>query len=520
MRLRFTKNIASLEFLFFATVVAAKLALVISIGPLPGGDTPRYTGYASLILSSLATRNWAWLRHFPLDSRVSTLTERAGYVSTETPPGYPALLALSTTLSPSHPGHMVILLQSVATIVLFILLFISVMRLTGRRALAFVAVALAFMSWSLVFDLLLMTDSLFSSLLAISALTLLLSTERRTSSACILASLSLMLAASVRETGLYFSGLLGVAYGVVLTLKRRSVRTGLFQGLCIAAPTFCFCLLIGVINYLRSNEFFTYTATRWPLMYALVALDRRGVELFPAPDPASAVMRSSIHQFQKELTKEPSPYMGLADEIADTLYDKFGLNVADVNAMTKREFLRALVSHPVSFVVLAVTDAGPSIVSNLFSLVPVLNLANQSGLELRPEEVVDAGREVNAVRYYARKAFWLFVAIVQRIVSGTILLLLSAYGVILVVGRKSDGIVKLDIAVLLPFLVYCSGTALLALTMYLPRYAFGLTPLGLVVAAYSFHVGLQWRALATDSPPRPSRDSTLVGIHSCERAQP
>jgi hypothetical protein len=500
MRLRFTKNITSLEFLFFATVVAAKLALVISIGPLPGGDTPRYTGYASLILSSLATRNWAWLKHFPLDSRVSTLTERAGYVSTETPPGYPALLALSTTLSPSHPGHMVILLQSAATIVLFILLFISVMRLTGRRALAFVAVALAFMSWSLVFDLLLMTDSLFSSLLAISALTLLLSTERQTSYACILASLSLMLAASVRETGLYFSGLLGVAYGVVITLKRRSVRTGLFQGLCIAAPTFCFCLLIGVINYLRSNEFFTYTPTRQYLMYALVALDRRGVELFPAPDPASAVMRSSIHRFEKELTKEPSPYMGLADEVADTLYDKFGLNVAEVNAMTKREFLRALVSHPVWFVVLAVTDAGPSIMSSLFSFVPLYTLLNQLTLDLSPKAITKVAAEVHAGAHDRGTAFSLLVAIVQRTLSGTIFVLVLAYGLFILVGRKINGIMKLETAVLLPFLVYWGGTALLALTMYLPRHAFGLTPLGLVVASYALHTCLQWCRVGAGGP--------------------
>jgi hypothetical protein len=175
----------------FAAIAVIKLALFVGLGPVSTpADTEYYVGYARLILASSD-----WLHD-------------AGLTSAAVPPlafhaaGYPIVLAAAMRLGGASWPDLVIALQFMLSFVAAWALYVATMQLGLSRGLALAGVAIYMLSFPLLFDQSLLSDSLHASLFVIAVCLLVGDIQSRHAlrfTTAALAGLLLALAFLIRE---------------------------------------------------------------------------------------------------------------------------------------------------------------------------------------------------------------------------------------------------------------------------------------------------------------------------------
>jgi len=314
----------------FVVFVVIKFLLIAGLGSVSYPDSSGYTAYADTILSSTS-----WLRHIDLTKAVMEITAFRVI-------GYPAILALAKSISPEHFDTVIIVIQTILSLIAAYYVWELTYAFTTSRFLSALS-SMIFLSSNSLYDLSILTDSIYNSLYTI--LLCLLATKaikKRTYSIHQLALLGVLGAASVlvRESGLYFLVFLVPLLILQLGKTLPSTKRIVLQVMVFLTPAILVVMLYNGWNYYRSGHAFVTTGAQSAIMTPIVVLGQYGVDVFEGETPLDQVGRRVVKKYQFK----PEVW-----QINDALFRDYQYTAYDIAVAAKKKFCRCLVRYPRAF---------------------------------------------------------------------------------------------------------------------------------------------------------------------------
>lgn len=268
----------------FALVAAAKLALLLWLGPIWAGDTGGYFNYATAILAGTG-----WMHDGGVDQGLAgALTFRMA--------GYPLVLAAARGLFGGGWAWAVVLLQGGVSLWTTWRLMQVAQQATGSARIA----AAAGMAWglsrSLAVDQALLTDSLYTSAtlaVALAGVQGWLQPQFITLRRAVVAGFLLAASLLVRESGLFFAPCLLLPWAVPVWRARGG------QGLLAVALLAPVVLTWGgyrAWNQHRTGAAFLSTGGATVLLFSLVRMREAGADPFAGIEPLDVEARATLRQ--------------------------------------------------------------------------------------------------------------------------------------------------------------------------------------------------------------------------------
>ena len=353
--------------------VALKLGLALWLGPLEQPDSGAYITLAKLILAGSD-----WFSHLDLHTLNVTAFRMIGY---------PAVIAAAMALLGAGWAWGVILLQAVAGLGAAALVWRAGRALTGSERLGAAAALCYLVGPSLQADLFLLTDGLYSHMLAmVVALAVLWSCEGRAPTAGRVLGLGLLLALTllIRSPTMPL-GVLFLAPVAVWTVGVAGWRRGPALAALFLLPLFALTACYLAWNKGRSGEAFLSTDSRHALIQPLIALQGRGVPIFTGDGPLDVAGRvlfaPGFHPGKEEVVTG-------AFVIGNHLVEQQGLSEVEALRLVKARFFETLRAHPLAFAANIGHELGCNILFVLFDPLRVLRKtvayrADTDGLDAR-----------------------------------------------------------------------------------------------------------------------------------------
>ncbi len=325
----------------FGFAAAVKLIAIFAIGPVYYPDSGEYRDIARLILSGTQ-----WLHD-------------SGFNSAALPPtvfrplGYPLILAGVTALTGDFAMPVVIALQSLLSLIALWCVLRVAVQIFGPAGLWPAFVALAWTgSVAFLFDLAILTDSLYGSLFVIvvfSAISAWLRSEPLTVAAA--AALGILWGYSmwIRGVGLVFTPLVLVPFLIVAWRHRRAGSMALIAFLVPAAA------LAGVYmgwNHYRTGHAFIATSGQVTFLQPLFEMGKRGEKNMLSGDgPVDRLVRAEAPNFSfEELVR-----------VNRLLFEREGLNPRQSEAAQRAAYFTEIADHPVALLRNVLRNLGPKL---------------------------------------------------------------------------------------------------------------------------------------------------------------
>lgn len=307
-------------------LIVFKFVIIAFFGPLMQPDSLGYITFADTMLS---LDGW-WF------DRPNTLGEDAFRVI-----GYPALIALAKLIfGDTAWAYAILVVQAAVGTLAAIMVYLFARQALGNWRWGFLIAAAYVTSQAVVYDLHILTDSLYGHglaiLLAILGLQGLLQQPGRVT-LCVAAGLLVGLFL-LREFTLFllpvFVPLITVAVWPVVR------RPALCAAVCIAVllPMVLTAILYTNWNAFRSGDRFVTTAARKAALLPLVQLEGRGIAVFGGDSVLDQAARENLSSY----------FYADVININRTL-SEFGVSGVEMSAMARGLYLETLVAHPLAF---------------------------------------------------------------------------------------------------------------------------------------------------------------------------
>jgi hypothetical protein len=315
-----------------AALAIVKLVLVFVYGPLVQPDSAGYITFADTILTGTD-----WLHDRP----------GGGGEDSYRTIGYPALIAAAKLVAGPSWGYVVILVQAAASLAATVLVYGAAGTASGRVWLGLTVAAAFAGSGMLVYDLHILTDALYGSILAAAIALLVRSACFRpggTGGAAVAGAL-LALAFLVRDFTLYL--LPALAPLAILSVMRLSLApVARAAGLALVfAPVVVLAAGYAGWNLYRSGEAYITTAGQTAALLPLVRAAERGVPVFDGETPLDRAAAARLSG------------QGYADVLAinrDLAVQ--GMSALEVNRMVRARYMAMLAAHPMEFAAMALRE--------------------------------------------------------------------------------------------------------------------------------------------------------------------
>jgi hypothetical protein len=317
-----------------AGLTIAKAALAVLSGPVRTEDTGDYLFIADRIL---AGRDWLGPQPWG-DVAVPPLFFR--------PIGYPALLAGARALFGADALPAVIALQIGLATLALALVYRVLQPLVGPAWAVFALLTTA-MAGAL-FDLALLTDSLYASLVTIVLFAILgRAVERRRVTVMTGAALGLLWGASLllRDAGLYFTALPLAA--ILAVPADQPWRERLAAAAALAASVVVVAAGYSAWNWYRSGVLFFSIAGELNWLWPVFSVEARGyAHPFAGDDIVSSLWRG----------------LGLGTDfpaqaaLIHALHERYGLTPTELQALAFRKFLATVLEYPGAFLLNTLTN--------------------------------------------------------------------------------------------------------------------------------------------------------------------
>lgn len=318
------------DWMVLIVLAAAKLALLLWMGPLRQPDSTSYEAFASMIL---AGGDWAQavdLHH----ANPATLRMI----------GYPVIIAASQALAGTGWAWLLAGFQSALGLLAALLILRAGRAATGSPALALIAAGCYVVSPALQLDLTVLTDALYAHLLAIlTALLVLWHAEDRAPTlprlltAGALLAIALLIRSATMPLGLLF------LVPVAVWVRTRGLIRGAGLLAVFVLPLLATNGAYQVWNKSRSGEAFLATDTRFALTQALVEVQSQGVPVFTGNTVLDTSARA-VFAVQGNPVKDtvvPEMYA-----ISNALIDGAHLSEVEATRLIKARFFEVVLAHP------------------------------------------------------------------------------------------------------------------------------------------------------------------------------
>ncbi len=394
-------------------LAAAKLILLAAFGPLSEPDWGSYSEFADIILQQRD-----WLSDAALSSSATPMTIFRSM-------GYPLVVAGFRGVLGSGVEHLyaLILFQVAASLGVTLLVWRLALAVLESRRLALLAAAGHATAIGMLYDQMLLSDSLYSSaFIVIWSVPLIGLLERRRAGAAILFGLGGLAAFSclVRGTGLPFLAFVLPALVPWARIGRPilgwAVAVLLFLGPVVG-------MIGGVMawNHARSDHWLVTTGAQFVMIQPLVKAAGRGHAVFDGDTPIDIVARETLKTYEYPEVLE----------IVGALFSRYGLDAVASAEMHKQVYFRVWRRHPGAMIENTLTNFNNSIIFQFFDPVDSADLYARAVIGHR---VVPAGfgRAQEAWQRGDGVAVALFlVAIPLRVGAYGMLLVLALGGVYL-----------------------------------------------------------------------------------------
>jgi hypothetical protein len=316
----------SLPGVALVVLIAFKLAIIVFYGPLLQPDSAGYITFADTILSST---QW-------LIDRPDTMGEDAYRMV-----GYPALIAISKVVwGDSGWGYAVLVLQgAVGTVAAIMVYRFAREAMRGWQWGLLVALAYA-LSQAVVYDVHVLTDSLYGHSLAIVIALLGLRGLQGGSGLRSLAIVSALLASLflLREFTLFLLPVFAPLIMVAVWRSGYSLPRAVIIGIAVVLPTILFAGLYSNWNEQRTGSSFVTTGARTAALLPLVQIEGRGTPVFVGQSVLDVTARENLSTY----------FYADVLEINRALW-RAGVTGVQMSAMARDIYLQTLFAHPLAF---------------------------------------------------------------------------------------------------------------------------------------------------------------------------
>lgn len=305
-----------------ASILLACLA-VDAFGIITTPDTPAYLHYAEL------------LRSGPLPSGEALLRSSFQPVTLFRTPGYPALLALLQRLDPAHWSAILVAIQVAAQAVVAAMAHRAGLALGLGRWLALVAALMPATGFSLIAQIMVLTDAVYGALTTIALLMLLRAGLKGGSIAPVFgAGLLLAAATTVREVTPFLALLFLPAAAIAAGQKRRLIGMGLLIGPVVLAAGWMM-----LANQARSGHAVLSTTRQIVMVQAVLPALKRGIPIYHGDDLYDRTVRETV---------VPLGYEGI-DALNSRLFDA-GMSSPEIAALASARYARAWREYPLEMI--------------------------------------------------------------------------------------------------------------------------------------------------------------------------
>ncbi|HEY1720990.1 MAG TPA: hypothetical protein VGG27_07075 [Magnetospirillaceae bacterium] len=333
---------------FLSAVALAKLALLVLHGPFTESDAEGYSSYADLILSG-----GGWLDSIVFDQGATPITALR-------PIGFPALWALMRLIFGHQGGdYGVIVVQIALSLFATALVYRVAFRLLGVTWMALLVTAGYGLSIQFLYDLMLLTDSVFNSTLviifALPALAVLEAKPVRLRTLAVV-SACILLAQSWRAVLMY----LGYSFAPILIwwLGRdlRARWPKMIGRLCaMVLPIVIFLGATVAWNEMRSGYPFVVIGTTVPIQ-GMVKAAGRGRAVFDGDTPIDHAAHAILRQYSYPEVLE----------IEDAVRRDTGFNAVEMARLESALYFRSWAHHPLAMLEVGLNNFSPHIVGQFF----------------------------------------------------------------------------------------------------------------------------------------------------------
>lgn len=319
-------------------LIVIKLAVAVLYGPIMLPDSPGYIRLADLILTD---RSW--------------LTE-AGLAESAYPAtvfrmlGYPLIIAVAKLVTAGPWQWLVVAVQSVVGLAAGVLVFSAALAVFKSHRAAIVLMLMHGLTFALLLDLCILTDSLYASLLvAIVALLVggIAGDRKTTASQMLLIGVLAATALLLREGTFYLQLFL---WPLILTWLWRHPISLRDRTVAIGALILPFIIVHSAYSYwneTRTGTAFLTTANQNVMLILPVKAARRGVPVFDGDTPLDQLAREHF---------ATNPYFAGVVAINSLLFQDHNMTAVQIAAASRQKYIESWLAEPVGMASTALSD--------------------------------------------------------------------------------------------------------------------------------------------------------------------
>ncbi len=463
--------------LLLGAILALKLLLLFWLG---ASLFPDSFAYITLGDDILASRRWlddgAWL------SGPQPLAILRPY-------GYPLLIALAKLVSPSHFALLIAAVQCVASLAALALVATALAALVRSTALRYAVLVLAAISGSSLYDVVILSDSLYASLfIAVVFLIVMEMTGQLRLGAGALLGLGFLWGGSIwmRDVGLYFTLFPLIGLALCDRLRAKGILALLGSLAAFLLPVAALVAIHMLWNAHRTGHALLSVAESVNWLWPSINIETLDLgNPFDGTDLVSRVATSH----------EIAPGLAGIYQLVDILWREYGLDPLEIRHATLSHFLAMLGRHPFAYLATVVHNLQLERLANLL-LNPLANL--NDFLQLGPRasaRVIPGVRELRemprAGLFWDAATFGPPLLALEIVALAGLAILAIGTPLMALARRRSEPRGRQAAAVFLwlTFMGVIGAFALLHLEM---RYVLPVIPAALVSLGYCLD-GVRWR---------------------------
>lgn len=454
------------EWAGLAALAVAKLALLAVFGPLAESDWGSYSDFADLIL-----QDRSWLGDPGLAASATPMTIFRSM-------GYPLVVAGFRGVFGAGPAHLVLLVlaQIAVSLAVTVLVWRLAVRVLESRGLAGLAAVGHATGIGILYDQMLLSDSLYASLfITCWSVPLIGLLERRRAGGRLLAGLGVLFAFSclVRGTGLPFIVFVLPALALWARIG-RSGRGGVAAVAIFLAPVIATIGTVTAWNHARSGHWLMTTGAQFVMIQPLVKAAGRGHAVFDGDTPIDVVARETLRRYD---------YPEVV-AIVGALFDRYRLDAVASAELHKQVYFRAWRTHPGAMIENTVNNFNNSVILQFLDPLDTASFYARlaTGRRLVP---ADGARALAAAERGDMFGVTLFIlAVPLRVIAYALVVVLALGGLRLLgqaLRRRPDGP---QAAVLWLWAIFFGYTLSLCAIHMVGRFMPAILPAGLIVALF------------------------------------
>jgi hypothetical protein len=461
--------------------------LVGHYSPSSSGDSTAYLAYSELIIKSISTDNYLWMKELNLAGGSESWSEwQWSKPSTYRMIGYPLVIVGAKFLGGENFGVLLQIFQSFSTLITIVFVYIALLEVVKNKEWATIGVLAYALSPVIYLQNTILTDSLYSNLLTIAYCLSIISLYRDSGfyQRCLLIGLSLAVTFLIKDVTAIIIiifipiFLLPIWYSKLPQLKKLISALLIFIPLCSAY------LGYGLWNYSRAGAFFM-TLNHPP--YTLFTQLREGVPVFSYGEPIDIAANKTIREFNilnKLPEGRPPPFL-IADSgqfigrFFELMETNFGYDQRDMFIAISGRAKQLLIDYPIQSIKFAF---GEMFLGNPNGFPPVMGMALSPFTELAMLEqmknkgngrsIMSVVRNIQSGNFEMIDVIECVVRIVFRLIPLSIFLLYLAFVPIWLIYLRKES--NTNILIVISFwIVFAGMTCVYSLFHFEVRYVLG-----------------------------------------------